>query len=200
MGVVTRPASNPGRAPAHDAAETLQRVLEVFWERGFEAATYDALEQATGLRRQSLVYAFGDKHSMFLRALDLYAARRVEEVCALLEQEPDPRAGLAAAVQAWRADALRATRRGCLLVNTAGERGSADPQAAARVEAARARLVQAFADALRRAGFARPGVDAEAMAALAVAAGDGALLHARNAGAAEAALAALNALDRLLNP
>jgi len=55
--------------------EALDRVVEVFWERGFEGTSIADLQEATGLGRQSLYNAFGGKRELFLRALDRYAAR-----------------------------------------------------------------------------------------------------------------------------
>ena len=52
-----------------DEDEVLEKALAVFWAKGFEGATVDDLEQATGLGRGSLYGAFGGKHELFLRAL-----------------------------------------------------------------------------------------------------------------------------------
>lgn len=49
------------------------------WAKGFDATTYGEPETVTGLRRQSLVYAFGDKRELFEKALRLYVDQRVEE-------------------------------------------------------------------------------------------------------------------------
>ena len=49
-----------------DEDEVLEKALAVFWAKGFEGATVDDLEQATGLGRGSLYGAFGGKHELFL--------------------------------------------------------------------------------------------------------------------------------------
>ncbi|MEL6262374.1 MAG: TetR/AcrR family transcriptional regulator [Cyanobacteria bacterium J06626_6] len=49
-------------------------MTQVFWQQGFAKTTYADLEKATGLHRQSLVYAFGDKKALFESAIDYYNA------------------------------------------------------------------------------------------------------------------------------
>ena len=41
--------------------------MQVFWSKGYEAASLDDLCEGTGLNRSSLYAAFGDKHALFAR-------------------------------------------------------------------------------------------------------------------------------------
>ena len=107
--------------------------MAVFWQHGFDAATYEALEAATGLRRQSLIYAFGDKRAMFLKALDHYAVTRVTAICDVLGEEPVAKTSVRSAFDLWLADARRRKHRGCLMVMTAGEIGPLDKIASAKI-------------------------------------------------------------------
>ena len=50
------------------------RAMGVFWSRGYHATARPDLLRATKLSHGSLYAAFGDKHSLFLRALDRYVA------------------------------------------------------------------------------------------------------------------------------
>ncbi|TQV83789.1 TetR/AcrR family transcriptional regulator [Denitrobaculum tricleocarpae] len=190
-----------GRPRSFDQERALDAAMELFWHAGFDAATYDVLEQATGQRRQSLVYAFGDKQALFHAALKRYAETRVEAVCKGLESSPVAKAGIRHVLDDWLKDARRKRRRGCLMVMTAGELGPRDPAAAQIIEAARRKLVAAFARALhtaREQGDLATGPDVMAVSEMLVAAGDGALLHARSGGAVKAAEHSLNAVFDLL--
>ena len=44
-----------------DVDTVLERAMNVFWAKGYEAASLDDLCAATGLGRSSLYAAFGDK-------------------------------------------------------------------------------------------------------------------------------------------
>src|SRR5688572_21010672 len=66
----TRPR---GRPRAFDADKALDRALKVFWRKGYEGASLPDLTRAMGINRPSLYAAFGNKESLFRKALDRYA-------------------------------------------------------------------------------------------------------------------------------
>jgi AcrR family transcriptional regulator len=80
----TRAAANPQRTPkqptkrgrprAFDPDHALDAALRVFWEKGYEGASLPDLTHAMGINRPSLYAAFGNKQSLFKKALDRYAA------------------------------------------------------------------------------------------------------------------------------
>src|SRR2546421_11571470 len=88
---------NPGRGRKNrrarhkefDRDETLQKAMEVFWSRGYEAASIEDLVKHMGINRQSLYDTFGDKHRLYLLALDRYREVEGRRIFELLEQ-PGP--------------------------------------------------------------------------------------------------------------
>lgn len=190
-----------GRPRSFDEQAALTAAMEAFWAGGFTGTSYDDLEKATKLRRQSLIYAFGDKRALFQKALSLYAKGRVEEIVGILRRDGSPIANIEAVFHSWLTDVDRGARKGCLMVNTAGELGRADAQAAAAIAKAADRLRRAFAVAFSRAQNESEidrKHDPEDLACLAVAAGDGALLHARTSGDAADAVRAFQAFLKLI--
>ena len=67
-----------GRPRSFDRDAALRRAMEVFWERGYEAASLEALTEAMGINRPSLYACFGCKEALFREAVNLY--NRVEGV------------------------------------------------------------------------------------------------------------------------
>lgn len=61
-----------GRPRQFDENEALEKAMHVFWKNGYEGASLDGLTDAMGISRPSLYAVFGDKQSLFLRALDRY--------------------------------------------------------------------------------------------------------------------------------
>ena len=61
-----------GRTRQFEVDEALDRALEVFWARGYEGATLPELTQAMGINRPSLYAAFGNKQSLFRKAMERY--------------------------------------------------------------------------------------------------------------------------------
>ena len=64
--------SPAGRPREFDEAEVLDRAVEQFWVHGYDATSLTDLIEATGLQKGSIYKAFGDKHTLFMTALDRY--------------------------------------------------------------------------------------------------------------------------------
>ncbi len=58
------------RQKEFDRDEVLHKAMEVFWTRGYEGTSIQDLVKHMGINRQSIYDTFGDKHSLFLQALD----------------------------------------------------------------------------------------------------------------------------------
>jgi AcrR family transcriptional regulator len=63
-----------GRPRTFDLDTALDKAMAVFWKHGYEGATIPDLTEAMGINRPSLYAAFGNKESLFRKALDRYAA------------------------------------------------------------------------------------------------------------------------------
>ena len=61
-----------GRPREFDTDAALERIMSVFWAKGFEGASMADLVHATGLKKGSLYAAFGDKRAMYHQSLALY--------------------------------------------------------------------------------------------------------------------------------
>ncbi|MBK5529208.1 TetR/AcrR family transcriptional regulator [Pseudomonas sp. TH08] len=65
-------AKGRGRPRAYDPQTALQQALGVFWNTGYSGASLDSIATAAGMNRPSLYAAFGDKHALYIKALDQY--------------------------------------------------------------------------------------------------------------------------------
>src|SRR5688572_29034796 len=61
-----------GRPRSFDINKALDRALKVFWKKGYEGASLPELTKAMGINRPSLYAAFGNKESLFRKAIDRY--------------------------------------------------------------------------------------------------------------------------------
>ena len=61
-----------GRPRAFDAEKALDRAMQVFWRKGYLGTSLSDLTDAMGIERPSLYAAFGNKKSLFRKALDRY--------------------------------------------------------------------------------------------------------------------------------
>src|SRR5687768_14937717 len=116
----------PGRPRSFDEAEALENAMRVFWAHGYAGTSYPALEEATGLHRQSLRYAFGDKAQLFERAITHYADRKAGGVIETLRQPGPALDNIKSVFALWARDADHPSRYGCLMVNALAELGGSD--------------------------------------------------------------------------
>jgi AcrR family transcriptional regulator len=65
-----------GRPRAFDVDQALDRALLVFWRNGYEGASIADLTRAMGINPPSLYAAFGNKETLFRRAIDRYIEQR----------------------------------------------------------------------------------------------------------------------------
>ncbi len=64
----------------------LTEALRVFWSKGYEGASLNDLTEAMGITRPSLYAAFGNKESLFRKALELYERDKLAYVGKSLEK------------------------------------------------------------------------------------------------------------------
>jgi TetR/AcrR family transcriptional repressor of nem operon len=198
------PAQLPrGRPRSFDTEAAVERAMGVFWSRGYHATALPDLLRATKLSRGSLYAAFGDKHSLFLRALDRYVA----DALARIDTELDPGREPVDGVRAFLAGYVDRTsgangRRGCLLVATAMEMAGQDAEVNRRIggffKAMEARLVDALSRA-KAAGRLANGVEPASAARILVCFVEGLRVVGKTAPARMTSQATANALlDRFL--
>ncbi|MGD9924500.1 MAG: TetR/AcrR family transcriptional regulator [Pseudorhodoplanes sp.] len=149
-----QPATQParGRPRSFDTEAAVERAMNVFWSHGYHATALPDLLRATKLSRGSLYAAFGDKHSLFLRALDRYIADALTRMDIELAPGRDPVDGLRAYLAGYveRTSGAKG-RRGCLLVATAMEMAGHDPEVDRRIAGFFNAMELRVADALSRA-------------------------------------------------
>jgi len=105
-----------------DRDEALQKAMEVFWSRGYEAASIQNLVEHTGVNRQSLYDTFGDKHALFLQVLDRYHEVESRKLFDLLERPGSVKKALRQLFTGVVEGAIcDGGRRGCLTGNAMSE-------------------------------------------------------------------------------
>src|SRR5271166_2679135 len=110
----TRPR---GRPRGFDELEALEKATQVFWSKGYDGATIDDLVGEMGLGRPSLYAVFGDKRTLFLRALRAYAEKKGARAAKALFSPPALRDSLAGFLRhAVEAATEEGSAPGCLLL------------------------------------------------------------------------------------
>jgi TetR/AcrR family transcriptional regulator, transcriptional repressor for nem operon len=117
-----------------DRDEALQRAMEVFWSRGYEAASIQDLVEHMGISRQSLYDTFGDKHALYLQALDRYRAVEGRKMFELLEGPGSVKKALRRLFEGVvEGSFCDGQRRGCFIGNAMSELAGRCEDTAARI-------------------------------------------------------------------
>ncbi len=127
--------------------EALDAAMHLFWLKGYGATSMRDLLDGMGIGRGSFYDTFGDKHALFLAALDRFEEARTGWIGETLEGS-----GLDGIEEVFRRTVEGMTgsgpRRGCLLANTAVELAPRDPEVAEKISRHVRRTEEAFAGAL----------------------------------------------------
>lgn len=141
-----------GRAKQYERTELLDRAVELFRNQGFNGTSTAELVAELGVNRKSMYTEFGSKQELFEATLEHYDRKHLTRVLAPIEA---PDAGIDAIQQAFTGYASASEGwfhgRGCLLCNTAVERGALDPASGRYVAAYLERINTAFHNALSNA-------------------------------------------------
>jgi TetR/AcrR family transcriptional repressor of nem operon len=121
------------RPKEFDVDVALMNAMVLFWEKGYDNTSLQDLVSCMGVHKRSMYDTFGDKRTLFLRALNRYA-----DLTEAADRERVAEAG--SALEALRVlfessvEQSDARPSGCLIVNSATEVALRDPEATARIE------------------------------------------------------------------
>ncbi|MBC7466964.1 MAG: TetR/AcrR family transcriptional regulator [Bdellovibrio sp.] len=109
--------SKIGRPRDYEEDEALNKAMLLFWRHGFETTSMSLLSKNMNMNAPSIYAAFGDKKSLFLKALDLYVGK-LSEIESFLDNAPS---AFEATYEILKQSAIRFTGKetptGCMLAS-----------------------------------------------------------------------------------
>lgn len=118
-----------GRNRLFDEEKALAQAAEVFWIKGYEAASTEDLLTAMDMNKGSLYNAFGNKRALFVKVFEWFARRFIRNMKEVFAKHGEH---TIAAIReiflhvAYPDDPLEHTK-GCFYVNILGETTGMDP-------------------------------------------------------------------------
>ena len=112
-----------------DMDVALTNAMSAFWDHGYEATSVSDLMEAMDLQKGSIYKAFGDKHNLFITALEHYLVQAHVADCEKLEGSKSPKQ----VIKDWlMSDVMpcckQSFKRGCLMINAISELAYKDEQ------------------------------------------------------------------------
>ena len=131
----------------------MRNARDTFWRGGYAATSLEDLSAGMGMNRPSIYAAFGDKRSLYLRAVTEYADMSRSWLETALARPRPLHDGLGAVYRYARDFYLAGddAPRGCFLLGTAVTEANEDADVRAVVEATLASFTATFAERFERA-------------------------------------------------
>jgi TetR/AcrR family transcriptional regulator, transcriptional repressor for nem operon len=134
-----------------DEVTALEAAIECFWQRGYEATSVRDLAERMGISAPSLYSVYGNKHDLFVRALERYLDHSTRARIRRLEDSLPPKQAIRRFIDEIIERSVNdRERRGCFLINSAlevaphdGELGALIADRLAEIEAFFCRSIKA---------------------------------------------------------
>src|SRR5471030_2195899 len=72
------------RTKDFDENEVLNKAIDIFWHKGYNGTSMQDLVDGLGISRSSLYDTYGDKHTLFIKALESYQNEGSRKICAIV--------------------------------------------------------------------------------------------------------------------
>lgn len=154
-----------------DVQIALSKAMKVFWEHGYEATSLSELLKNMGIGKKSLYDTFGNKQSLFLKALEHYAQTNLRDMRDRLAAEGSPLGNLKQLLHDWQEMHSQPGSCGCMLGTNIADFNTEDGAIAQIMRAYLQQVEDAFAATLSRAqaaGEISPGANPRNLARLLV--------------------------------
>jgi TetR/AcrR family transcriptional repressor of nem operon len=107
------------RTKEFDENEILRKAITIFWQKGYNATSLYDLIDGLGIGRSSIYHSFGDKHNLYLKALDLYQREATARITAILSSNPSVKDAVAHLLQTVISEIVADEHsKGCFKVNS----------------------------------------------------------------------------------
>lgn len=155
------------RTAQFDRTRALEGAMKLFWARGYVATALPQLLDAMGIARSSFYASFGDKRSVFIESLELFAERTLELLHSTdIEEAPETAPAVFFEHTLFTVSKER-SGYGCMMVNTILELADVDLELSQLAAQKLKRIESRFEALLQRAQSKDRLIDEQAPAALA---------------------------------
>jgi TetR/AcrR family transcriptional repressor of nem operon len=120
------------RSKEFEVNEVLDKAIHLFWAQGYEKTSMQDLVEFMGIHRRSIYDTFGDKHALFMKALERYETKQTSKMRFLIEKQKPIKESIRELFEATVRN--EGEPLGCFLVNSGVELGVLDPEVASLVD------------------------------------------------------------------
>ncbi|MDO6430049.1 TetR/AcrR family transcriptional regulator [Flavitalea sp. BT771] len=139
------------RTKDFDESEVLAKAIELFWQKGYNGTSMQDLVDTLGISRSSLYDTFGDKHQLYLKALESYRQTQAAIRDQILSASVPAKVAIRQLLDLIIFEMIRDKQhKGCFLINSAVETASHDKDTNAIICENDVQLENAFYEVIKR--------------------------------------------------
>ena len=109
------------RTKEFDKDDVLQKAMDLFWTKGYNATSMQDLVDGLGISRSSMYDTFGDKEGLFCAALSTYRNQQSANIADAFAKIPSPLKAIQTILGSAIAKNGAEEHKGCFMVNSATE-------------------------------------------------------------------------------
>lgn len=167
--LILEPMPPAGRPREFDFDVALDAAMEAFWHHGYGGTSMSDIEQATGLGKGSIYKAFGDKHTLFVQALERYLDHNMAQAAPRFIAAATATEAVRLFMEWAQERGVRddGTRMGCMAINAITELAQDDEVVRGVLHSRIQKMIELMTALVQRgqqSGEFRTDVDAESLA------------------------------------
>lgn len=139
------------RTKDFDEKEVLKKAIGLFWDKGYNGTSMQDLVDGLGISRSSLYDTFGDKHQLYVKALQAYQDSYGSKMCTLISEAPSAKEAMRQLMEMVVDNLLDdEQRRGCFMVNAGVELAQHDAEVGTLICENEQQLEQTFLKVVKK--------------------------------------------------
>ena len=110
------------RTKDFDEEEVLSKAIQLFWYKGYNGTSMQDLVDGLGISRSSLYDTYGDKHTLFIKALESYRESATGKMCDIVTNTISAKDAIKQLLEMTTLDLVGdCEHKGCFMTNAAIE-------------------------------------------------------------------------------
>ena len=139
------------RTKDFDEQEVLNKAVNIFWLKGYNATSMQDLVDGLGISRSSLYDTYGDKHTLFLKALESYQCTNSGRLCQITNCEQPAKVTIKGLLEFVIDELLNdKSQKGCFMVNAEVEVALHDKQVSEMIRKNDQQLEESFFTVIKK--------------------------------------------------
>jgi TetR/AcrR family transcriptional repressor of nem operon len=139
------------RTKDFDENDVLNKAIDIFWHKGYNGTSMQDLVDGLGISRSSLYDTYGDKHTLYIKALESYQSQGSANVCAIVNSAAPAKETLRKLLDLIAGELLGDKKhKGCFMVNAEVETAPHDKEVSEMVCANDQQVEDAFYQVIKK--------------------------------------------------